>query len=98
VGVIVSFQDQCSCDIFTGENTKEARKVPKALHRKAKLMLEVLNAAHDVQDMASPPGNRLHKLSGDLKGFWSVSVNGQFRIIFTFEGGNASEVCITDYH
>jgi proteic killer suppression protein len=96
--MILSFQDRCSCDIFAGENTRESRKVPKPLHRKAKLMLEVLNAAYDVQDMASPPGNRLHKLAGDLQGFWSVSVNDQFRIIFRFEGGNASDVCITDYH
>ena len=61
-------------------------------------MLELLNAAHDVQDMASPPGNRLHKLSGNLDDFWSVSVNGQFRIIFKFEAGNAYEVKMTDYH
>lgn len=96
--MITSIQDQSTCDIFAGNNTKEARKIPKELHRKAKLMLELLNAAQDVQDMASPPGNRLHKLAGNLDEFWSVSVNGQFRIIFKFEAGNAYEVKMTDYH
>lgn len=44
------------------------------------------------------PGYRLHKLTGELKGFWSVKVSGNFRIIFRFENGNAYEVDLLDYH
>lgn len=93
-------QDQATCDIFAGENSKAARKIPREIHRKAKLLLEILNAAKMVQDMASPPGNRLHLLAGDLAGFWSVSINDQYRIIFKFDEttSTASEVLITDYH
>lgn len=96
--MIVSFQDQTTEDIFLGKNSKAARKMPTELHRKAKLMLEVLNATGEVEDMASPPGNKLKKLTGDMSGFWSVRVNDQFRIIFKFQLNCASEVQITDYH
>lgn len=44
------------------------------------------------------PGYRLHPLSGNLKGFWSVTVNGNWRIIFRFENGNAHDVRLMDYH
>ena len=96
--MIVSIQDKTTEDIFCGKNSKAARAIPRELHRKAKMMLEILNAAASVQDMASPPGNRLHLLKDDLDGFWSVSVNDQFRIIFRFDGTSASDVLITDYH
>lgn len=96
--MITDIQDQTTCDIFAGDNTKAARKIPKELHKKAKQLLEILNASKTVQDMASPPENRLHKLEGDLAEFWSVSINGQYRIIFKFDGSDVSEVLITDYH
>ncbi|MEB3287353.1 MAG: type II toxin-antitoxin system RelE/ParE family toxin [Vampirovibrionales bacterium] len=96
--MIRNTQDQATCDIFAGVNSRAARKLPQKLHRKAKLLLELLNAAHDVQDMASPPGNRLHKLTGSLAGFWAISINDQYRIIFRFNKADASDVIITDYH
>lgn len=96
--MIHDIQNQTTSDIFAGNNSKAAREIPKEVHRKAKLLLELLNAATDIKDMASPPGNRLHKLSGDLKDFWSISINDQYRIIFKFKDGNASQVLITDYH
>ncbi len=60
--------------------------------------LDVLNAAHSLQDMRSPPGNRLEALRGDLQGYYSVRINNQWRLIFQWEDGNASEVRIVDYH
>jgi proteic killer suppression protein len=96
--MIKSFQDAATTDIYSGKNTKAARKIPQELHRKTKLLLDLLNAAVDVAVMATPPGNRLHKLSGDLDGFWSVSINDQWRIIFRFDDGNAHDVLILDYH
>jgi proteic killer suppression protein len=97
-GMIHSFRDDTTEDIFQGRNTKSARKIPSQLHRRARLMLDQLNAVIDANAMGTPPGTRLHKLSGDLNDFWSVSVNDQYRIIFRFENGHAYDVQITDYH
>jgi proteic killer suppression protein len=44
------------------------------------------------------PGFRLHPLKGDLAGHWSVTVSGNWRIVFRFEGGDASDVDLVDYH
>jgi proteic killer suppression protein len=44
------------------------------------------------------PGYRLHALKGDLKGYWSVTISGNWRIIFSFENGDAFEVDLVDYH
>ena len=52
---------------------------------------------HDAEQMALP-GYRLHPLSGDLKGFWSVTVNGNWRVIFRFEDGQPRNVDLIDYH
>lgn len=48
--------------------------------------------------MRIPPGNRLEKLSGDLEGYWSVRVNDQWRIVFRWDGNDAVDVAIADYH
>lgn len=96
--MIINFQDQATADIFQNLKTRQTRRIPQELHRKAYLMLQVLASAPEAQVMATPPGNRLHKLSGNLASFWSVSLNDQYRLIFRFEGGNAYDVRITDYH
>jgi proteic killer suppression protein len=97
--VIVSFADQGTADIWAGVNSKAARKVlAPELHERAQRLLTRIDYAHNVLDLQVPPSNRLHKLSGDLAGFYSVSINAQFRIIFRFEDGNASAVQILDYH
>ena len=56
-----------------------------------------LNESSTVQAM-NLPGYRLHALKGDLKGFWSVTVRANWRIIFRFEGGDAFDVELIDYH
>ena len=58
----------------------------------------MLNNSQDVKDLRIPPSNGLEKLSGDLKDFYSIRINKQWRIIFTWNNGNANEVKITDYH
>ena len=57
----------------------------------------VLDAAATPRDVALP-GFRLHPLKGDLKGFWSVRVTANWRIVFRFEGENAYDVDLVDYH
>jgi proteic killer suppression protein len=60
--------------------------------------LDYLNKAKTLQDLQAPPGNHLEALKGDLKGKHSIRINDQFRIIFRFSDGDASEVEVTDYH
>jgi toxin HigB-1 len=64
---------------------------------KLRNILAVLNRARIPGDM-DLPGFRLHPLRGDLKGFWSVTVRANWRVIFRFEGGHAFDVDLTDYH
>lgn len=75
----------------------DRRKVPAVYGDKIARVLARLNEAVRVQDMGLP-GYRLHPLKGDLAGFWSVSVSGNWRIIFRFENGTARDVDLIDYH
>jgi proteic killer suppression protein len=65
--------------------------------KRLRLVLAKLNAAADVADMNFPGGD-LHALRGDLEGFWSVSVSGNWRLTFRFENGDAFDVNYMDYH
>jgi proteic killer suppression protein len=58
----------------------------------------MLQAAHELRDLQSPPGNRLEALRGDLRGFHSIRINDQWRIVFRWRSGDAHDVRITDYH
>lgn len=60
--------------------------------------LDVINAAQNLNDLKSPPGNRLEPLKGDFKGFYSIRINSQWRIVFRWESNAAHDVQITDYH
>ena len=60
--------------------------------------LDMLNAASDLRDLRIPPANRLEELKGGLKGFHSIRINDQYRILFRWSQQNASDVQITDYH
>jgi len=66
--------------------------------RPAKRRLEAINAAHRLDDLLVPPSNRLEKLKGHLKGFFSIRVNDQWRVIFKWIDGDAYEVRVVDYH
>lgn len=73
-------------------------KLPAEQVEKIGRILEALNAAKTLDPLRAIPGYRLHSLSGNLKGLWSVSVTGNYRIIFRFENENAYNVDYTDYH
>jgi proteic killer suppression protein len=96
--MIESIKGKTTQDIFDGVNSKAARKVPTELHERARDLLDALNAITRVDDLKTPPSNRLHKLKGELKEFWSVSINSQRRIIFKWDRSNAIDVEIIDYH
>ncbi len=58
----------------------------------------MLNGASSLQDLRSPPGNRLEALAGQLRGFHSIRVNDQWRVVFRWSDGHAREVRVLGYH
>jgi proteic killer suppression protein len=73
-------------------------KLPPEQIDKIKRILSSLNMAKTLELLRMVPGYKLHPLSGDLKGFWSVWVTGNYRIYFHFEDGNALDINYSDYH
>jgi proteic killer suppression protein len=96
--MIQSFANQLTEDIFHGTRSKKVKKLDNQLVRAAVRKLDMLNAAHRIEDLRSPPGNRLEALRGDLNGFHSIRVNQQWRLVFRWEGNGASAVQLIDYH
>ena len=96
--MITSFGDKATADLFNGVLGRNSRKIPNNIHESALYKLDVINAAQKLDDLRSPPGNRLEPLRGDLKGYYSIRINNQWRIIFRWAENNASEVKIVDYH
>ena len=93
--MIQSFGSKETEKIWNGIRVK---KMPLEIQSVGRRKLRMLNNSQDVKDLRIPPSNRLEKLSGDLKDFYSIRINKQWRIIFTWNNGNANEVKITDYH
>ena len=75
-----------------------SRKLPSQIQNIARRKLRMINNAQNITDLRIPPANRLEKLSGDYKGFYSIRINVQWRIIFKWKNGNAIDVKIIDYH
>ena len=75
----------------------DRRKVQSVYADKIERILARLEESSEVGSM-DLPGFRLHPLKGDLAGFWSVTVSGNWRVIFRFESGHASDVDLVDYH
>jgi proteic killer suppression protein len=75
----------------------DAKGLPPELLEKLENILFVMSRARRPEDM-NLPGFRLHRLKGNLKGFWSVTVRANWRVIFRFEGGDAYDVDLIDYH
>ena len=97
--MIVSFADVETEDLFSGKDSKKARRrLPGELHAKARRKLDVLNAAHDLNDLRAPPGNALEALRGDRAGQHSVRINDQYRICFTWTLTGPATVEVVDYH
>lgn len=92
--MIRSFGDKQTEALFRDERVLEFQ----AFARSAKRKLDMLHAASRIEDLLIPPANRLEKLEGNLKGFYSVRVNSQWRIIFRWMDGDAHDVRVIDYH
>jgi proteic killer suppression protein len=96
--VILSFRDPATEDLYHGKTSARARRFPSGIHKVAKRKLDMLDSARTMEDLKSPPGNRLEALAGDLQGFHSIRVNDQWRIIFQWSEAGAEQVSLTDYH
>ena len=73
-------------------------KLPNEIQRIARRKLRMLNNAQTISDLRIPPSNRLEKLKAELKGYYSIRINRQWRITFKWTGQNAEQVKIDDYH
>ncbi len=93
--MILSFGSKETEKVWNGERVK---KWPMEIQNIGRRKLRMLNNSHSIVDLRTPPSNRLEKLAGNLKGFHSIRINDQWRIVFIWEEGNASNVEIIDYH
>ncbi len=96
--MIQSFGNRLAEDLFDDKETKAVRRIPKELRRRARRKLLFLHDAAELNDLRVPPGNRREALKGDWKGFHSIRINDQWRIVFRWKNGNALDVQVMDYH
>ncbi len=93
--VIISFADKETEHFYV---TGKSRRYPISLFKVALRKLDYLNRAKSLKDLQSPPGNHLEDLKGDRKGKYSIRINDQYRIVFSYRDSDAADVEITDYH
>jgi proteic killer suppression protein len=93
--MILSFGSRDTQKIWDGERVK---KISNEIQEIGRRKLRMLNNSQNLADLQIPPSNKLEKLKGNLKEFYSIRVNDQWRIIFKCHNGNSSNVEIIDYH
>jgi toxin HigB-1 len=96
--VIRSFGNRLAEDVYDDRQSAAVRQLPPELYRAARRKLLYLHDADDLRDLRLPPGNRLEALKGDLRGWHSIRINDQWRVLFRRADGHAYEVQIVDYH
>jgi proteic killer suppression protein len=92
--MIQSFADRDTAQLFYQEKSTRYPMLVRIALRK----LIQLNRASQLRDLAAPPGNRLAALSGNLRGFYSLRLNDQWRIVFRWTQQGPADVAIKDYH
>ena len=93
--MIITFGSSETEQVWLGNRVK---KLPTEIQNVGRRKLRLLNNSVNISDLRIPPANKLEKLSGKLKDFYSIRINDQWRIIFKWTDGNAAEVEIIDYH
>lgn len=93
--MINSFADKETGKIWEGLKSKV---LPTEIQQVARRKLRMINNAENIKDLTIPPANQLKKLKGELKGYYSIRINDQWRIIFNWDNNNAENVEIIDYH
>ena len=92
--MISSFKDKDTQELYENGTSRRFSSIVRVALRK----LDMIAAATQIETLRVPPGNRLEALAGDRNGQWSIRVNDQWRICFRWNGGNAENVEIVDYH
>jgi proteic killer suppression protein len=98
IPLIVTYGDERTRGLHRGDSLKAIRRFDPRLRERIGRKLDMIDAAERLIDLQVPPGNRLEQLAGDLKGFHSIRVNRQWRIIFRWSNGMAYQVQCVDYH
>lgn len=93
--MILSFGSKETEKIWLGERVS---KLPLNVQEVGRRKLRMLNNSQNISDLMIPPANRMEKLKGNLKNYYSIRINDQWRIIFKWGNGNASFVEVKDYH
>ncbi len=93
--VIKTFKNDDTEKIY---QRQRSRKFPADIQQVTLRKLRMLNNSVSINDLRVPPANRLEKLSGNRVGQWSIRINDQWRICFRWEGSDAYDVEVTDYH
>jgi len=96
--MIESFGNPLAEDLFYDRPSKATRRVPPELWQVARRKLLYLHDATELGDLRAPPGNRPEALKRDRKGYHSIRINDQWRVVFQWEAGNARDVHVVDYH
>ena len=96
--MIRSFGDKCTEALFHGRATREVQRLDAGLIKATVRKLDMLAAADRVHDLQASPGNRLEALHGDWTGWFSIRVNDQWRLVFRWVDGSATDVKLMDYH
>lgn len=76
----------------------EPQGIPAGQSQKLLDVLAAIDTAEEPGEVGLFPGWRLHPLKGNLKGFWSVTISGNWRVVFRFEKGDAHDLDLIDYH
>jgi toxin HigB-1 len=92
--VIDSFADRDTEAVYHGRTPRRFKAIAEVAERK----LVQLATVTRLEDLRVPPGNRLEKLQGDRRGRYSIRINDQWRVCFTWTGHSAADVEIVDYH
>ena len=93
--MIVSFGSKETERIWNGVRIN---KMPNEIQAIGRRKLRMLNNSQNLNDLKIPPSNRLEKLTGNLKEYYSIRINDQWRIIFKWKDSNSTDVTIIDYH
>jgi proteic killer suppression protein len=92
--MIQSFADDETEAVFLTGTSRRWANIARVAARR----LQALDYATAVEDLQIPSGNRLEKLKGDREGWWSIRINDQYRVCFRWDGNDAWDVEIVDYH
>ena len=96
--MIINFKHKLRKNLFEDKETRDTLRLPPSLRRAARRKILYLHDAAELNDLRAPPGNRLEQLKGGLRGYFSIRVNDQWRLIFRWHEGNVTDLELIDYH